>query len=624
MTEIRESPIARIVGIRSYLLTVSMLRGSRLSIKTKWPLAAAGLILVVGASISAAAYLVIRQTLEQSARERLTTLEGELRTSLAASVSAMKARVAAVARRPDLAAYLANPSPAREAAAKKGMQQGGPNTESIVRTELRDRSGQLVLLWQPVDDVAPSALDQVDGPTLAGLVPASESAVEADTVGHGDLIQVGEALYYPIAAAVPGTPGGFYVTWRRVTDATQTRQRVAAVFGSEGALYYGSIKGAAWSDLGRPIAPPGVAVPGGISTFQRQGRGRVLAATAPIAGTPWAFSIEFPMSAVYAPAQTFLRIVTIIATSCILLGMAVAWASSRRVASQVQALTMAADAIAAGSDWRGIDGERNDELGRLAASFNAMALQIKESQHRLEDLVAKRTGELHAAKDSLARREKLALVGQLAGSILHEIRNPLGVMSNAVFYLQVMQPDAPPEVREYLAMLRQQVELSAKIVNDLLDLSRTKPVARERVGLHEVVSSRLQRVPMRGAKLETDIPSNLPAVHADPAHAGHVLDNLLTNATQALDGSGTVTVRARETGDGFVRIEVADTGPGIPPENVGKIFEPLFTTKARGIGLGLALAKSLAQANGGDLELVSQPGQGARFAFTLPVAEGSA
>jgi signal transduction histidine kinase len=110
-------------------------------------------------------------------------------------------------------------------------------------------------------------------------------------------------------------------------------------------------------------------------------------------------------------------------------------------------------------------------------------------------------------------------------------------------------------------------------------------------------------------------------VHVDPIHAGHVIDNLLSNAVQAIDGKdGTVTVRARQTGDGFVRVAVSDTGPGVPPENVHKIFEPLFTTKARGIGLGLALSKSLAQANGGDLLLVQESGRGATFAFLMPVA----
>jgi two-component system NtrC family sensor kinase len=132
------------------------------------------------------------------------------------------------------------------------------------------------------------------------------------------------------------------------------------------------------------------------------------------------------------------------------------------------------------------------------------------------------------------------------------------------------------------------------------------------------VEPRLAR--LKGTDIERDLPADLPAIDVDPVHAGQVLDNLLENAVQAMGGSGTIRVQARDTRQGSVQIEIADTGPGIRPEHVSKIFEPLFTTKARGIGLGLAVSKSLAQANGGDLALVSAPGQGARFAFTVPVA----
>jgi signal transduction histidine kinase len=103
-------------------------------------------------------------------------------------------------------------------------------------------------------------------------------------------------------------------------------------------------------------------------------------------------------------------------------------------------------------------------------------------------------------------------------------------------------------------------------------------------------------------------------------HAAQVMDNLLTNALQAMDGKGVVQVKARRM-DRFVGLEVSDSGPGVPAGNEARIFEPLFTTKTRGIGLGLALSKSLAQANGGDLTLVSRAGEGARFLFTLTVAD---
>ena len=340
--------------------------------------------------------------------------------------------------------------------------------------------------------------------------------------------------------------------------------------------------------------------------------------------SPWAYSLEFPAHVVEAPARAFMWTMSSIAAGCLIIGGLAAWWLSRRVAAPIETLRDAADAIAAGRTEQRVQLSRKDELGRLGAAFNAMAGEVEAVRRHLEEAVEERTGELRSAQESLARREKLALIGHLASGVGHEIRNPLGVMANAVYYLETVQADASPQVLQYLGILRQQIQLCAKIVNDLLDLSRATPVNRERVGVHRLVDERFQKADS-GMAFVTDIPHDLPAVAVDPVHAGQVLDNLLSNALQAMNGSpGTVHVRARATGDGFVRVEVSDTGPGIPREHFSKVFEPLFTTKARGIGLGLALSKSLAQANGGDLALVSAPDQSATFAFILPVAEGSA
>jgi signal transduction histidine kinase len=299
--------------------------------------------------------------------------------------------------------------------------------------------------------------------------------------------------------------------------------------------------------------------------------------------------------------------------------MVIAWMMSRRITKPLHELTIAANAIAAGNTSYRVPIARDDQLGALAAAFNTMAAQVEDSRQRLEALVEERTKKLRAAEESLVRREKLALVGQLASSVGHEIRNPLGVMSNALFYLDAILPDATPEVREYLTILRNQVQVSAKIVNDLLDLSRSTPPRRERVEVRTLVGPRVQRFNVNGTVVEADIPSDLPLMDVDPVHAGQVMDNLMTNAVQAVDGKGIVRIKARQS-NGFVTLEVSDTGPGVPPEHAARIFEPLFTTKARGIGLGLALSKTLAQANGGDLTLISREGESAVFAFTVPVA----
>jgi signal transduction histidine kinase len=219
------------------------------------------------------------------------------------------------------------------------------------------------------------------------------------------------------------------------------------------------------------------------------------------------------------------------------------------------------------------------------------------------------------------RKERLATLGHLSGSIAHELRNPLGVMTNALFYLESVLADAPPKVRANLGRLRNQVRLSESIINGLLSVTRTGSPQLSTVSVPQIVDEHLTRVSIPGSiKVDLDFPPNLPELLVDPIQVGQILTNLFTNAVQAMEGKeGVMTVRARAVGD-RVRIDVADTGPGVRPEDRERIFEPLFTTKARGIGLGLSISRSLARTNSGELNLSSPPGTGAVMTLELPIA----
>ena len=598
---------------------------SRLSIRTKAPLTVAALILFVGAAISAAAYLVIRRSLHDTAVSRLTTIAAQYRETFRGTMATSRARAMQAANRPEILAYARDPAPALEPAALEAMKPPGPQPELGVRTELRDGDGSVLLRSSdPADGAAPRfpTLDRVDGAALVALVPAA--GPRADVVSYGRFHQDGDTILYPTVVRLTGSPDVYYVAWRRLASSDQTRATVASLLGNDAAVYLLNADGSLWTELGRPAEPrPGALEPGQVVQVEHAERGRVLSVSGPVEGTPWAFAFEFPTAVVQAPARRFLRTVALIAAICIAGGMLIAWIMSRRITKPLHELTLAAHAVAAGDTSYRVPIARDNQLGTLAAAFNTMAAQVEESRQRLEALIEERTSRLRAAEESLVRREKLALVGQLASSVGHEIRNPLGVMSNAIYYLETIQPDAGPDVREYLRILRNQVDVSAKIVNDLLDLSRSSAPQRERVGVQSFVGPRLNKFSVNGTAIEADIPADLPLVDVDPVHAGQVIDNLLSNAVQAMDGNGTIRVKARRT-DGFVTVEVSDTGPGVAPENASKIFEPLFTTKARGIGLGLALSKTLAQANGGDLILISGAGESARFAFIGPVSGGHA
>jgi signal transduction histidine kinase len=294
-------------------------------------------------------------------------------------------------------------------------------------------------------------------------------------------------------------------------------------------------------------------------------------------------------------------------------------------------IALAASDISEGDYSRRATVSGGDEMGFLADAFNGMANQIDESRHALEDRVVARTSELQAAlgelretQETLVRKEKLAMLGLLAGGVGHELRNPLGVMTNAVYYLEAVLKQAPTEVSEYLGILRTQISLAEKIVGDLLDFARIKPPQFEVVSFKQLVDQQLARAgALDGVTVTHDFPSDLPRVRVDPVQVGQVVLNLITNALQAMNGNATLTFRGRRGANGFVQLEVIDTGSGIKPEQMGKLFEPLFTTKARGIGLGLAVSRSLVQANGGAISAQSIPGAGTTMSVSLPMANAS-
>jgi signal transduction histidine kinase len=187
------------------------------------------------------------------------------------------------------------------------------------------------------------------------------------------------------------------------------------------------------------------------------------------------------------------------------------------------------------------------------------------------------------------------------------------------------QPDANPTIRDYLDIIEKETRTSDKIITDLLDFTRLKSVNREPVSVPDLLAQTLKRFPVPDSvEMVCDLPPDLPPVYADPSHVVQVLGNLVTNACQAIalpDGApqpGKINLSARQQGD-MIAITVQDTGTGIPPENMAKLFEPLFTTKTKGIGLGLAVSQRLIEANEGRIEARSEPGKGSTFTIYLPV-----
>jgi signal transduction histidine kinase len=257
-------------------------------------------------------------------------------------------------------------------------------------------------------------------------------------------------------------------------------------------------------------------------------------------------------------------------------------------------------------------------------SLQNSAEKISQLNASLEQRVQERTQELRDMQEQLVRQEKLAVLGQLAGSVGHELRNPLGVISNAVYFLKMAQPEANQKIKEYLDIIENATRISEKIVTDLLDFTRVGSIDRELVSVPQLVQQTLERFPVpEYIQLTLDLPADLPQVYVDSQHMLQVFGNLTLNACQSMPPAvGTpknnkLVIAARAQGD-MISVSVQDTGVGISRENMKKLFEPLFTTKPKGIGLGLAVSRKLIEANGGRIEGQSELGQGSIFTVYLP------
>src|SRR5574338_1516042 len=227
---------------------------------------------------------------------------------------------------------------------------------------------------------------------------------------------------------------------------------------------------------------------------------------------------------------------------------------------------------------------------------------------------------LHTYRDDLlaqqARVERLSTFGQLVGSIGHDLRNPLGVIETSLYILRGRVGE-DERARKHVDRIGEQLNVANGIIGNLLDMIRDRPIAREPLALAGVVAGAVGSIkPPPGVAVTAEGLEALPSVSGDAGQLRQVFVNLVENAVYAASPQGAVTVRGRRE-DGGVAVEVDDTGRGVDAATRRRLFEPLITTKEKGVGLGLALVKRIAERHGGSVEYSDRPGGGARFTVRL-------
>jgi signal transduction histidine kinase len=252
----------------------------------------------------------------------------------------------------------------------------------------------------------------------------------------------------------------------------------------------------------------------------------------------------------------------------------------------------------------------DDEFGDLAKAFNAMAARLREARDE---------------QVQFFRKDKLAAMGEVSAALAHEIRNPLGVINTSAALLEQARDDAAKR-SELTRMIREESMRVSALVQDFLQLSRYRQPLFETIDPVEPMerSLALALAGRNGIKVHREYNHDESHIKADIGLLQQAWTNLYINAFEAMDKNRGELWLSTEVANGEVRLVVEDNGPGVPPEIMPRLFEPFFTTKEQGTGLGLTIAYTLAEANGGRLEALAPLRRGARFAMQFPIYEKAA
>jgi signal transduction histidine kinase len=610
-----------------------------LSLRRKLPLLVSGLtggaLLVAGAL----AYLEVRSANREAAEARLQSLSTDMVDLLQASLSSRATLEQTAARSPTIVAALrGTPSDSAALTAELAALRGG------------GEAGLPVLLVGRDDRTVFTIGEEVASPD-----PAPDPPLDS-VKAFGPFRSVGDRVLFWTSFPVFAPPGQIagWIAQRRSVVPTQSGGMLASLIGRGIRLSIGQRSDSVWLDLlaatieSRPPVEFGRPY-----TFARSDGEEVVAVASNLPPTPWVVLMQMPMSQVEARPIAFLRRMGLMGASLILLVVVIAWSATRRLAVPLEDLASAAERMADGDYRRRVRANGDDELARLARSFNTMSEQVARSdealRHRLNEAraLAVRLEEANVSAER-AREEAQAASrakSEFLATMSHELRTPINAVLGYTELLDLGIPGPPTEKqRDYLRRIDRSSRLLISLVDDVLDFSRIES-GRMRVEMgigstEDAVAAATAALEPEAARKGVTLTTNCAEGYrfrGDLLRVQQILLNLLSNAVKFTGEGGSVNVscsldahgppEAEDREGSWVRIDVEDTGIGIDPEQIGRVFEPFvqakvgFTREHGGAGLGLAISRSLAFMMDGDLTAVSERGEGSRFTLWLRGAE---
>jgi signal transduction histidine kinase len=599
--------------------------GGSVPLQWKLPLLMTALLAAALAAMLAFTYVTLRTRAETIVRARLSSAAAQVAGGAAGSM-AERARAMRTAAREDAAVRVLRARRAGEPAPEADLRAV---RAALAALRMARDSGLSVELWDADRRVVAFAGDAPAAGARVAPTDGAWSTGPADSVRIGALHAAGERVrFWMLAPVVDGGERlGFVARPLLVGSPPGALRMMRDFIGEEFTLYTRNADGSFWTSA------PGRAAPRperrdssarGI-TYQRRGAGRFVAAEVPVAGTPWVMVLESPESWIVQRPRRTLRSLALVSLAVIAAGTALAWLAGRRLARPLATLTAAAEGVASGSYDTPVTGAGRDEIGRLAASFDAMARQVVAARRELERQVADAQ---HArAEAELASRAKSDFLAVMS----HELRTPLNAIGG---YAQLMEMGLHGPVtdaqKEALGRIERSQAHLLTLINDVLSFARIDAgqvqYAVEDVPVHETLAElegmTAPQVAAAGLVFEHRPCDPGLAARGDRDRVRQVVLNLLANAIKYTPPGGRVVLECQGDED-RVRIHVRDTGIGIRAERLAEIFEPFVQGERalnrpdEGVGLGLAISQELARGMGGELTVESEAGKGSTFTLTL-------
>lgn len=574
------------------------------------------------------------------------------------------ARTAGVERLQRVARQLADLTRGTVAARDSLSQAIG--SDPAIRAALAGRvdtaavQGRLRQLTRPQDQGLSTQLWSADRQLVASLGSPPPSDPEPLPPLSGDrswgaFREVGEeSLYW---ATTPIREDARTLGWfalRQRLGSRQTAQALGSLLGSDIQLIIGNRAAGSWAFLdGRPFSPPTDSIALDTPFSIQTADGPAVAVATALPGTPWVLLGEIPIAALDARPRAFIERMALVGLLLLLAIGLVGWQVSHRLTAPLEDLATAADALARGEGVRRVPEAGGDELALLGRAFNGMSDRVAEHAEALREGLEEARALAASLQDSNVAAEQARADAQAANqtkseflaTMSHEIRTPINAVIGYTDLLAQGIPDPPTEKqKEFLKRIDRSSRLLISLVDDVLDFARIESgemrVQRGIGAAADVVqTARAALEPeaaQKGLTLSARCAPDL-LFQGDPRRVQQIVLNLVSNAVKftARGGSVDLACTAMDRGPSgsagdWLRVDVRDTGIGIRPEELRRIFEPFvqaetgFTREHGGVGLGLAISRALAVRLGGDVTVESEPGRGSCFSLWLPAVTATA